>query len=618
MSQNPTPTHHKKLPNWMALFHLTVLSAYFYALMEWIFFATKPSSLSVLSTFESIEVLLITGGAVAVGLVIGLLLLSVPAWLVKDSAWHLRLISLRTIPAALALSVTALILLDNFTYTVFKFGVISTEGLRRALYVLGFGIVFWRMTRFARRTARRSRKIASILSLSLLAISLTGFLTIRLSGNAPLGNIDFESSSSETQPNIIILGSDGLSANYLSAYGSSINTTPFLKEMTKTSLVAENAFPNASSTTASTTSVLTGKEPITTQVFRYPDILSGEDSFEHLPGILKQQGYQTVEIGTPYYVDARRLNLLDGFEIVNNQSLDRPAFDALRRVLGNSPSTYFIQTIMDRASERLLHIFFIREMQNPLAEVYDPNTRITDDQRVDQIINLLDKDSDRPLFVFAHLMDTHGPAFSFKKRVFSRVSNKVSWDTNRYRDAILSFDGHVQKIYEHLEQTGQLDNTILVIYTDHGFQYTTYQRIPVIIHFPQNAHAGAIKNNVQVIDIPVTLLDYIGIHSPDWMTGISLLNGEPPAQRKIFSTTTGSPKQMSPPFYQIQTIQMLVCQKWYQLNVREASWRSGSVIYHTAKCEASLLPTDKEVYEDILKYLQENGYDTKSLEGLVE
>ena len=164
--------------------------------------------------------------------------------------------------------------------------------------------------------------------------------------------------------------------------------------------------------------MLTGKEPIINKVYRYPDILSGRDSFEHLPGILRQRGYKTVEIGTPYYVDARRLNLLEGFDIVNNQSLNSPASDALRVVLGNSPSTYFIQTISERASERLLHIFFIKEMRNPLAEVNDPAARISDEQRVDQIIDLLDH-ADQPVFIFAHLMDTHGPKFSFQKQVFS-------------------------------------------------------------------------------------------------------------------------------------------------------------------------------------------------------
>ena len=613
MSLTSTTMQNKKRSNWKALFHLTVRSAYFYAFMEWLFFATKPSSISVLAPFESAKVLATTGGVVALALLIGMFLLSIPAYIAaRNPAWRIRLLALGHIPSAFMLSVTALLMIDNFTYTVFKFGIISTEDARRSIYTLLFGLIFWRMFRFSQQTARRRKATISNLTFGLLAVSAAALLMTRFSGDVSLGQLQFEGSSSDTYPNIIILGSDGLSANYLSAYGYSRETTPVLNELTATSLVAANAFPNASNTTGSTTSVLTGKEPIETQVFRYPDILSGRDSFEHLPGILKQHGYKTVEIGTPYYVDAKRLNLLDGFDIVNNQSLDQPILEGLRAILGNSSSTYFMQTIASRASERLLHIFFIREMQNPLAEVYNPDERMTDEQRVDQILDLLDS-ADRPVFVFAHLMDTHGPVFSFRKQVFSRGSAKGDWDPNRYLDAILSFDGHVRRIYEHLEKSGQLDNTILLIYTDHGLKYAINERIPLIIHFPENAYTGTLNNNVPIIDIPVTLLDYLGIPVPDWMTGLSLLNGEPPKDRAIISTTSGSPTEIAPPFFQIQTVQLIVCQKWYAWNVREHNWQTGLIYSHTAKCEKSQLPTDDEIRQRILDYLQKHGYDVHSL-----
>jgi hypothetical protein len=344
-------------------------------------------------------------------------------------------------------------------------------------------------------------------------------------------------------------------------------------------------------------------------VFRYPDILSGRDSFEHLPGILRQRGYQTVEIGTPSYVDARKLNLVEGFDLVNSQSLNTPVSDAIRTLLGNSPSTYFIETISE-CLERLLHIFFL-EMRNPLAEVENhrapPATR-------GQILDLLDQ-SDQPVFIFAHLMDTHGPNFSFQKQVFSSGSSADNdWDEGRYQDALLSFDSHVKKIYDHLAETGQLDNTILVVYTDHGFRYAIHERIPVIIHFPEHANAGARKNNVQIIDIPVTLLDYLGIPAPAWMKGTSLLNGEAPADREIVSTTTGSPKEIAPPFHQINIVQVIVCQKWYRLNVRKNIFESGMIAGHTAKCDESLLPPDEQVHQRILEYLEKYGYDISSIE----
>jgi hypothetical protein len=605
-------------PVWPALFNLTVFGAYFYAFMEWLFFATKPSSLSILTPLEAVLVLVVTGGIVALPLLGILVILFLLAWLGRGSKWTKLLLVFSTLVAALVLSITALVMLDNFTYTVFKFGIVTTIGLWRVLYVLGIGVTLWGTFRFVQRTIHRNpKKTASFLALSLLAASTAAILLTGFSQDAGPGDfITQYRKSSSNRPNIIILGSDGLSSTYLSAYGNTHRTTPFLSKIAATSLVAENAFPNASSTTASTASVLTGKEPADVGVYRYPDILSGQDSFEHLPGILKQYGYVAVEIGTPFYVDAGKLNLLDGFDVVNNQSLSLPTLGLLRSVLGNTPSAYFIWTILERAVERLLHIFFIEEMQNPLAEVTDPSARLTDEERVDQIIALVDQ-TDRPVFVFAHLMDTHGPNFGGNKGDISSESSDdedVDWDTDLYEAAIRSFDSHLEKIYTHLAQTGQLDNTILVIYTDHGLRYTVNQRIPVIIHFPQKAYAGSRKNNVQVIDIPATLMDYLGIPGPKWMAGVSLLKGEPPADREIISVVAGSPRKIEPPFYQIKTVQMIVCHKWYALNVQENKWASGNIYRHTAKCEEDSLPSEPEVRQKIVDYLENYGYDVSSIQ----
>jgi arylsulfatase A-like enzyme len=211
-------------------------------------------------------------------------------------------------------------------------------------------------------------------------------------------------------------------------------------------------------------------------------------------------------------------------------------------------------------------------------------------------------------------MDTHGPHFSSSRQVFSTEANEAEeWDKARYEDAILSFDGSVEKIYKHLEEHGQLDNTILVIYTDHGFKYTVWNRIPIIIHFPNDAHAGTREHNIQVIDVPATLLDYLDIPQPEWMTGLSFLNDEPPVDRQIVSITAGSPSKIKPPFYQIKIVQVLVCQKWYTLNVQENKWDTGNVSGHTAKCSLDLLPPEEDMRQKILDYLEKYGYDVSSL-----
>ncbi len=46
-----------RVDRWMTLIILTVLTAYFYVLMEWLFFTTKPSFMSTLSLLDNLKVL---------------------------------------------------------------------------------------------------------------------------------------------------------------------------------------------------------------------------------------------------------------------------------------------------------------------------------------------------------------------------------------------------------------------------------------------------------------------------------------------------------------------------------------------------------------------------------
>ncbi len=238
MLNAPIPQKTNDLRHWRAVFNLTVLDAYFYASMEWLFFATKPSSLSLLSSFDLVKVLFITAGTVALVFIVFLLFLSLPTLLINNSSWQSRLLNVVYIVPALLLSITALIMLDNFTYTVFKFGIVSTRGFQRGLYALGFVLFFWWIFRSAKQAVWVHRKFASCLTLSLLTISMIGILVTKLS-SIPNLNIQSLNSSLVNSPNIIILGSDGLSASYLTAYGSPLKTTPYLSELVQTSLVAK-------------------------------------------------------------------------------------------------------------------------------------------------------------------------------------------------------------------------------------------------------------------------------------------------------------------------------------------------------------------------------------------
>ena len=230
MLSAPAPRKTNNLQNWRSPFNLTVLSAYFYASMEWLFFATKPSSLSLLSSFDKVKVLFETAGTVALVFVVLLIIVSLPALLVSNSNGRSRLLNAGYVVPALLLSITALIMLDNFTYTVFKFGIVSTKGFWRGVYALGFVLFFWYMLRSTKQASWAHQRFSSYLVLSLLTVSLIAILTSKLVNGPDLNLLDIQSlKSSVSYPNIIILGSDGLSASYLTAYGSPLQTHTFFK-----------------------------------------------------------------------------------------------------------------------------------------------------------------------------------------------------------------------------------------------------------------------------------------------------------------------------------------------------------------------------------------------------
>lgn len=606
---------------WKSIFIQTILASFFFVLMEWLFFVTKESSLSRLTPWNAFFVLMSTSGVV-------ILLTSCLAAVYLGVGYLAQRLRGQAIMQALAqfipavtLSVTALLLVDNFTYTLFQFGVVTSQGIGRFTYAVSFslllGFIWWRGWKASHvwsEQGSRLRSWSSGLAIVVAAASLTALIYGVVSSREYYGKLlETYTEPAAHKPNIILIGGDGLSASHLSVYGYERDTTPFLRKLAGSSLVANNYFTNASSTTASTTSYLTGREPITVGVMRYPDILEGEDSYNHLPGILKQYGYTTIEVGVPKWVDAQTVNLLNGFDSINGQPLDPSLLKSLRRYLGDSQVPYFLWTITQRASARIQHILFIKKMENPIEAVMDPKARMSDQERVDYILSLIDQ-SKQPVYIVAHFMDTHGPEFSFQNQVYSKGDIKDNpWNVDFYDDAITGFDGYLEQIYNHLKQRDMLDNTILIVTSDHGLRYAINVQLPLIIHFPRGEFAGTLNYNSVNTDIPATLLDYMGLPKPDWMDGISLISNDLLPDRPIYSIRTGSPKNVVEPFYQIKIVQAIVCQRWYQLNVQENNWKFGALPEYASECDNEQVPEVSEIRELIVQYLYQHGYNVDSL-----
>ena len=105
-----------------------------------------------------------------------------------------------------------------------------------------------------------------------------------------------------------------------------------------------------------------------------------------------------------------------------------------------------------------------------------------------------------------------------------------------YDGCVAQFDDEVGKMLRHLDACGLADNTIIVVYSDHGmelFEHETWgqgnsavgeasPRIPLVIRDPRRPPTGVVNKIVRSIDLAPTLLDLVGAPAEASMDGISL------------------------------------------------------------------------------------------------
>ena len=285
-------------------------------------------------------------------------------------------------------------------------------------------------------------------------------------------------------PNIILIGSDGISAKNMSVYGYSRQTTPYIDELAEVSLVAENAFTNSGNTYGSILSLLTGKMPTQLRIIYPPDILHGNDSYQHLPGILKNLGYTTAQIGVSYYVDANTWNIQHAFDSVNQRTVRSDVLVYTLNQFGFDLPALFVSAIEERLTDRLFQALYIETIQNPFSVVTEAPSWREDRKRIDNLLALLES-TPEPLFVHVHLMGTHGTTFFPAQRTFSKdMQQDEEWMIDFYDDAILTYDAYIGELVDALKASGQFDRTMLILYSDHAMRFQSKERIPLIIHFP--------------------------------------------------------------------------------------------------------------------------------------
>ncbi len=201
--------------------------------------------------------------------------------------------------------------------------------------------------------------------------------------------------------------------------------------------------------------------------------------------------------------------------------------------------------------------------KDPAAIGYDevfriPTTHV--DTVAPSAIEVLRRSHDRPLFMSIGFFETHreflGPG-SLRDVHYSQVpanlpdTPEIREDMAGFKASARSLDHGVGLVLNALDSAGMSDNTLVIFTTDHGMPFpgakaTLYDRglgVDLILRGPFPFHGGRVMDSlVSHIDIFPTVCDFLGVSTPDFLQGVSLmplLHGQVESVRdEIFAGST--------------------------------------------------------------------------------
>jgi hypothetical protein len=602
-----------------------VLCAFAFVFVEWLFLATKPSFLTTWPVADRVFALF----AGAMPFMLGALAVHAVACLAAAIAsrnGHARIatVLLRLVPA-LSIAAIALMLIDNFTYVVFGWGIARTTVATASVYWVALLAIVVLHARKRTEPARWTGALAA----AVLVLSCVSLLWLMRFGSQADGT-RYRSAHHGKLPNIILFASDGVNADFMSAYGSARKTTPNLDRYLDRALVADNAFTNSAWTTGSLTSMLTGKYPTTTKVLFPPYTLQGKDSRESLPRILRALGYRTGQETVRYYADGPDLNFEGAFDYANGRTIPRELLG--RFSLPLQRPRMLADDAAERFAQRILHLAQVERMPDPHAQVAPEGVadakeitgvRISDAERMRRIEQFITS-GPQPFFAHIHLLGTHCCTYKPPRQVFSAGSFATAAQRNQARlaDAILESDRKFGELMDLLDRRGMLDNTIVVYTSDHNNHWDIRARVPLIFIFPRGDRKGHVAGNSQLLDVAPTLLDYLGVQVPGWMEGSSLLGTDIAHTRPVYSIyrlknkkhfrtnaneRLGRIEDIGPPTYGLYNVGLVVCQRWYTMSLSNHKVRSGNMARYVGKCKRGL-PTRKQAQAMMTEHLRSRGF----------
>jgi arylsulfatase len=338
----------------------------------------------------------------------------------------------------------------------------------------------------------------------------------------------------QPQSNVLIVIVDTLRADRLGTYGAERNTSPTIDALASESVLFETAVTSAPRTWQAVASILTGLYPYHHGVrFIYDQPLAARH--ETVGTILGGHGYHTAAFG---FIEFLR-------EVTGGRSF-KQHFDPRGRggvLTDERIADHVGRWIAGVGGQPFLAVVHFRGPHWPYTPRPGHHDALFGGSRAQH--DAIDHSFNQGGYGLAR---NSGKGFdltdadAYQRRIFG-VDPRADVREHillHYDAAILGIDEILGSLLAKLRQTGVLDQTILVLTSDHGESFgehgylqhgprvdETVLHVPLLIRFPQGSPhgraGGRIEQLVRTVDIVPTVLDALGLSFPAPLDGQSLL-----------------------------------------------------------------------------------------------